>query len=62
MMMNAIQRAEYTIGVSGCGARKTFIVICPEESDGCFAAGPRSIHPGVVTLRSDRGLNIHSGM
>ena len=35
-----IQRAEYTIGVAGCGVRKTFIVICPEEGDGCFAAGP----------------------
>jgi hypothetical protein len=35
-----IQRAEYTVGVAGCGARKTFVVICPEEGDGCFAAGP----------------------
>ena len=35
-----IQRAEYTIGIAGCGARKTFVVICPEEGDGCFAAGP----------------------
>ena len=40
MMMNAIQRAEYTIGVAGCGGRKTFVVICPEEGGGCFAAGP----------------------
>jgi hypothetical protein len=35
-----IQRAEYTVGVAGCGVRKTFVVICPEEGDGCFAAGP----------------------
>jgi hypothetical protein len=35
-----IQRAEYTVGVAGCGARKTFVVICPEQGDGCFAAGP----------------------
>ena len=35
-----IQRAEYTVGVAGCGARKTFVVICPEEGDGCFAAVP----------------------
>jgi hypothetical protein len=35
-----IQRAEYTIGIAGCGARKTLVVICPEEGDGCFAAGP----------------------
>ena len=35
-----LQRAEYTVGVAGCGARKTFVVICPEEGDGCIAAGP----------------------
>ena len=35
-----IDRAEYTIGLSGCGDRKTFVVICPEGWDGCFAAGP----------------------
>ena len=35
-----IDRAEYTIGVSGCGDRKTFVVICPAGGDGCFAAGP----------------------
>jgi hypothetical protein len=49
MMMNAIQRAEYTVGVSGCGVRKTFVVICPEEGDGCFAAGPgRFLREGVA--------------
>ena len=40
VLFNGIQRAEYTIGVDGCGQRTTFIVICPDESDGCFAAGP----------------------
>ena len=35
-----IDRAEYMIGVSGCGDRKTFVVICPDGGDGCFAAGP----------------------
>jgi hypothetical protein len=35
-----IQRAEYTVGVTGCGRRTTFVVICPEEGDGCFATGP----------------------
>jgi hypothetical protein len=35
-----ISRAEYTIGIAGCGARKTFVVTCPEAGDGCFAAGP----------------------
>ena len=36
-----IQRGEYTVGVSGCGQRKTFVVICPEGGDGCFAAQGR---------------------
>ncbi|MGA9289400.1 MAG: hypothetical protein WBV93_13765 [Anaerobacillus sp.] len=36
----SIARAEYTIGVAGCGKRKTFVVLCPDEGDGCFAAGP----------------------
>src|SRR5262245_17019640 len=39
-LLNGIQRAEYTIGVAGCGKRTTFVVICPDEGDGCFATGP----------------------
>ena len=38
--VNGIQRAEYTVGVTGCGKRHIFIVICPETGEGCFAAGP----------------------
>jgi len=34
-------RLEYTIGVSGCGQRGTFLVICPEDGSGCFAAAGR---------------------
>src|SRR5574337_1498929 len=33
-----VQRAEFTVGVAGCGQRKTFVVVCPDESTGCFAA------------------------
>jgi hypothetical protein len=39
--MGGIQRAEFTIGVSGCGNRTTLVVICPEGGEGCFAAGGR---------------------
>jgi hypothetical protein len=39
-----INRAEYTIGVTGCGRRTTFVVICPQGGDGCFAAGPGRFH------------------
>jgi hypothetical protein len=42
--VNGSQRAEYTIGVSGCGRRTTFVVICPQYGDGCFAAGPGRFH------------------
>ncbi len=35
-------RAEYTIGVAGCGKRTTYIVICPENGSGCYAGGARN--------------------
>lgn len=36
-----VERAEYTIGVSGCGKRATYVVVCPDQGSGssCFAAG-----------------------
>lgn len=39
-----IDRAEYTIGVSGCGKRATYVVLCPDDgsSASCFAAGGRT--------------------
>jgi len=37
-----ITRDEYTVGVSGCGKRATYVVICPESSaNGCFAGAAR---------------------
>jgi hypothetical protein len=44
--VNGIQRAEYTVGVAGCGQRHTYVVICPDGGDGCYAAGPGGFHPG----------------
>jgi hypothetical protein len=38
--VGGVQRAEYTIGVSGCGQRTTSVVICPDGGEGCFAADP----------------------
>jgi len=37
-----VVRAEYTVGVAGCGQRATYLVICPEDGSGCFAAGGRT--------------------
>lgn len=31
-------RAVYTIGITGCGKRGTYITTCPDGSIGCFAA------------------------
>ncbi|MGB5451517.1 MAG: hypothetical protein WBN00_05440 [Sedimenticolaceae bacterium] len=37
------ERAEYTVGVSGCGKRSTYVVICPDNgSRSCFAGASRS--------------------
>jgi hypothetical protein len=36
------QRAEYTVGVAGCGQRATYLVICAEGGTGCFAGGTRN--------------------
>ena len=37
------QRAEYTVGVSGCGQRATYLVVCAEGGTGCVAAGARNV-------------------
>ena len=37
------ERAEYTVGVTGCGQRALFVVICPDNgSASCYAGGSRS--------------------
>jgi hypothetical protein len=42
--VNGIQRGEFTVGVEGCNKRKSYIVVCPEGGNGCFAAGPGPFH------------------
>ncbi|MEZ5501519.1 MAG: hypothetical protein R3E50_02260 [Halioglobus sp.] len=37
-----VPRAEYTVGVSGCGKRASYVVICPDNgSNSCFAGASR---------------------
>lgn len=37
------ERAEYTVGVSGCGKRMSYVVVCPDDGDrGCFAGASRT--------------------
>ncbi|MFO1398786.1 MAG: hypothetical protein U1F48_17155 [Burkholderiales bacterium] len=38
------ERAEYTVGVRGCGKEATYVVICPDNgSQQCFAGGGRTV-------------------
>lgn len=38
-----IERAEYTIGATGCGKRATYVVICPDQPGStCFSAAGRN--------------------
>ena len=37
------ERAVYNVGVSGCGKRTTYVVICPQNgSNACFDGGSRT--------------------
>jgi hypothetical protein len=37
------ERAEYNVGVSGCGKRVSYIVVCPDNgSHTCYTAGSRA--------------------
>jgi hypothetical protein len=36
-----VQRAQFTLGVAGCDKGSTLLVICADQSDGCFAAEGR---------------------
>jgi hypothetical protein len=38
--VSGLQRVEYTVGIEGCGQRTTYIVICQEGTQTCFAANP----------------------
>ena len=31
------ERAQFTIGVAGCGKRTTMVVVCSQDNTGCFA-------------------------
>jgi hypothetical protein len=41
--VGGIQRAQYTVGVAGCGQHTTSVVLCPEGGDGCFAVEPERL-------------------
>jgi len=36
------ERAEYTVGVSGCDKRATYLVVCAQGGTGCVAGGAQN--------------------
>ena len=38
--MAGLTRVEYTVGVEGCDKRSTYVVLCQEGTDTCFASNP----------------------
>ncbi|MBI1284566.1 MAG: hypothetical protein GC183_09560 [Thiobacillus sp.] len=41
-----VVRAEYTVGVAGCGKRATYVVVCPDSGYGgsnCIAASGKTV-------------------
>ena len=41
IVWRGVERAEYTVGVEGCGQRRTYVVVCPLDSSACVAASGR---------------------
>ena len=37
-----VKRTEYTVDVTGCGKKDTYVVVCPVRGDGCFATDSRN--------------------
>jgi hypothetical protein len=37
-LMMGTERAQFTVGVTGCGKRETVVVLCAQGGNGCFAA------------------------
>jgi hypothetical protein len=40
-LVQGVYRTEFTVGVRGCGQRRTYIVVCPQGGTGCYAAAGR---------------------
>ena len=36
----ALPQHEYTVAVAGCGASRTYLIVCREDGSGCAPAAP----------------------
>ncbi len=51
VLFNGLERAEYTIGVAGCGKRAVYVSVCQVGSVACFAAGTSGINAATRSCR-----------
>lgn len=42
VVWNGLERAEYTVGVEGCGRKTTYVVVCQLGSPSCLAVAARN--------------------
>jgi len=42
VLWNGLERAEYTVGVAGCGQKATYIAVCQIGSSSCLAVSARN--------------------
>lgn len=42
VLWNGLERAEYTVGVSGCGKKATYVAVCQIGSPSCLAISGRN--------------------
>ncbi|MQM35915.1 MAG: hypothetical protein CRU72_16245 [Candidatus Accumulibacter phosphatis] len=42
VLWNGLERAEYTVGVAGCGKKATYIAVCQLGSSTCLAIAGRN--------------------
>jgi len=42
LVWGGMERAEYTVGVEGCGKKSTYVVVCQIGSPTCFAISGRN--------------------
>ncbi len=42
-LLRSPERAEYTVGVAGCGKRATYLAVCTVGGTGCVAGGTQNV-------------------
>ena len=49
--VNGLTRMEYTIGIAGCDQRRTYVIMCQQGTETCFAAAGAGSRIGELGTR-----------